>query len=110
MMKVRIDKDYCSDPVWVMEEGESFYANGYLPDFKDILSEELMKDLESYSELWESYFWKLSQDDTYKSEAEEVGIEAFDFLAKSLAFRCKSEAPQIQWSYWNPETKQVVEI
>lgn len=108
-MKVRIDKDYCSDPVWVLEEGEQFYINGHLPDLEDILSDDLMKDLESYSELWEDYSWGVyfSENTTTKDTA---GSEAFELLAKSLAFRCKAEAPHIQWTYWNPKTKQVVEI
>lgn len=108
MMKVRVDKDYCSDPVWVIEEGELFYVNGHLPDFKDILSEELMKDLESYSELWETYFWDYPCNKPTQKMA--TGAECFEMLAKSLAFRCKLEAPHIQWTYWNPKTKQVVEI
>lgn len=97
-MKVRIDKDYCSEPVWVCSNGEQFFANGDLDDFKGMLSEDLIKELQEYSNLWESVYWDHSNISAATYEALD---KLFEKLTKSLAKDCKEQQPEIEWCYWS---------
>lgn len=97
-MKVRIDKDYCSEPVWVCDNEERFFANGDLDDFKGMLSEDLIKELQEYSDLWESVYWDHSN---ISAATYESFDKLFEKLTKSLAKDCKEQQPQIEWCYWS---------
>lgn len=107
MTTIRIDKDYCSEPLWVQQEaGENYFCNGYLPDFKEILSESLYADLEQYSVLWENTFWYLLHNEDNKIPYGKT----FELLAKSLAIRCAEEVPDIKWCYWDSEQKTEIYV
>ncbi len=104
MKTVRIDKDYCSDPVWVLTD-DGYFANDSI-DLYSFLSSDLLADLQAYSNAWESTYWG-SWD--RKPLPSEVG-EAFEILAKSLAIRCKLEAPEISWCYWSNSKREEIYV
>lgn len=97
-MKVRIDKDYCSDPVWVCDTEELFFPNGNLDDFKGKLSEDLIKELQDYSDLWEGVYWDHGN---ICASAYENFDKLFEKLTKFLAEACKKQRPEIEWCYWS---------
>lgn len=106
-MKVRIDKDYCSDPVWVCANGEQFFCNGDLDDFKGMLSEDLIKELQEYSYLWENVYWDLSN---ISATAYEAFDKLFEKLTKSLAIDCKEQQPEIEWCYWSSSKRTEIYV
>lgn len=96
-MKVRIDKDYCSEPVWVCDNEDLIFSNGELDDFKGMLSEDLIKELQEYSDLWENAYRGFSSISATTYDSFE---KLFEKLTKSLAKACKEQQPQIEWCYW----------
>lgn len=54
---LRIDMDYCSDPLWGKINPESSYINLGLDDYKQYLSKNTLSVLKWYTYLWEWYNW-----------------------------------------------------
>lgn len=105
MKTVRIDKDYCSDPVWLLR-ADGCFSNDSLSSYS-FLSAELLADLINYSNTWEKVYW--GSWDREPSLPSGVG-EAFEILAKSLAIRCKLEAPEISWCYWSNSKREEIYV
>ena len=95
-MKVRVDKDYCSDPVWICEDGEEYFTNGDLDDFNGKLSYALISMLKAYSDAWEKVYWR---NDLSAKDLSDFSI-IFEDLSSYLAKQCKKQLPEIEWGYW----------
>lgn len=52
---IRIDMDYCADPLWGAQSADSGFVNLSLEEFKPLLSKDLMHLLSYYQHSWE-YF------------------------------------------------------
>lgn len=50
---IRVDMDYCSDPLWGSADKKSGFCNLSLEDFEKVLSKELMHSLAYYQHSWE---------------------------------------------------------
>lgn len=89
---IKVDMDYCADPLWVSEDGESF-LNGSLSEFEGVLSGGLFFGLKMYQQLWENYHTSLSWvgEDIIGDALEEVQIQ--------LAVRLKEELPDVRVFY-----------
>lgn len=51
---IRVDMDYCADPLWGSASRDGGFCNLCLEDFKSVLSKELMHSLLYYKRSWES--------------------------------------------------------
>lgn len=89
---IKIDMDYCADPVWVSEDGKSF-ANGSLSEFEDVLSQGLLFGLKVYQQLWENYHTVLSW------TGEDLIGEVLEEMQIQLAVRLKDELPNVRVFY-----------
>lgn len=87
---IRVDMDYCSDPIWVSEDGKRFF-NGDVEDLIDIVSENLISNLLLYQDLWDTIHWKLRKCD--KKQKGKFDIIDFQAWEKSLAERLSQELP-----------------
>lgn len=104
---IKIDMDYCADPLWVSADGVHF-VNDSLSEYEDKLSKELMHGLILYQEIWEKSNWS-----KFKSPSEEfkdVGYEESlcDLIKEmeiKLAVRLKTEMPDyhIYYCKYSPE-------
>lgn len=104
---IKIDMDYCADPLWVSADGVHF-VNDSLSEYEDKLSKELMHGLILYQEIWEKSNW--SKFKSPSDEFKDVGYEdSLEDLIKEmeikLAVRLKTEMPDhhIYYCKYSPE-------
>lgn len=79
---IRVDMDFCADPIWESGDGKSF-VNGDIGDYVDLISESLFNELILYQDLWENYHsngWR------YGTKILDIDFPAWEkSLAKSLS-------------------------
>lgn len=51
---IRVDMDYCADPLWGSADKKSGFCNLCLEDFEKVLSKDLMHSLVYYRRSWET--------------------------------------------------------
>ena len=69
---IKIDMDYCADPLWVSVDGIHF-VNDSLSEYEDRLSKELLHGLSLYQDIWELSKW--SKFKSPSDEFKDVGYE-----------------------------------
>ncbi|HBT0444788.1 TPA: hypothetical protein MA058_003444 [Klebsiella pneumoniae] len=98
---IKIDMDYCADPLWVSVDGIHF-VNDSLSEYEDRLSKELLHGLSLYQDIWELSKW--SKFKSPSDEFKDVGYEdSLEDLIKEmeihLAVRLKTEMPDYHIYY-----------
>ncbi len=97
---LKIDMDYCSDPIWVSEDGICF-ANGSLCEFEDLLSKPLLHGLELYRSMWGKSLWSkyLAFDEDFAWPGKDLVSDCIDELQIALAAKLKEELPHVKVLY-----------
>lgn len=94
---IKIDMDYCADPIWVSEDGVRF-PNGCISEFEGILSKALLHSLEVYRCLWEKAHWTehLSPTDMELWPGSGLIFDCLGELQLELAAKLKEELPDVR--------------
>lgn len=99
---LKVDMDYCSDPIWVSNEEESpVFINGSLREFEGVLSKGLLHGLSVYQRLWESSQWPdyLTPTDMQVWPGDDLVDNCLDEMRILLAAKLKEELPDVRVYY-----------
>lgn len=97
---IKVDMDYCADPIWVSVDGIRF-ANVSVSEFEGKLSRGLLHGLEVYRSLWEKSMWTdhLSPTDYSAWPGDDLVDDCLAELQVKLAAQLKEELPDVQVFY-----------
>lgn len=97
---IKVDMDYCADPIWLSDDGEVF-ANGSLSEFDKVLSKNLLHGLEVYRSLWEKAHWSeyMSPTMSFTWDGEDLVHDCLKKMQRELAAQLKKELPDMRVFY-----------
>lgn len=118
MVKIKIDMDYCSSPIWIMDEEDSYFLNDDLDSYKEFFSKELMHLLETYRCLWEANtgtkYLTIFDEPSKHHDSFDLITNKIQEIEYECAKLCKQERPdfEVYVSKWNEEKKtyELIEI
>lgn len=99
---IKVDMDYCADPLWVSEDSENLcFANSSLSEFEEVLSKGLLHGLEVYRSLWEKSNWTkyLSPTKMEVWPCDDITSNCLEEMRQALAERVKRELPDCRVFY-----------
>lgn len=99
---LKVDMDYCADPIWVSTEEESpVFANGSLSEFEGVLSKGLLHGLSVYQWLWEKSQWSdfLTPTDMKAWTGDDLIDDCLEEMRILLAAKLKEELPDVRVYY-----------
>lgn len=90
---IKVDMDYCVDPLWISNDEGGHWVNDHLPQYQDCISTELYELLLKYQHYWECDLWQI---DTDMIDKEITRISNSDVFSIYLAERLQKEWPECQ--------------
>lgn len=77
---LKVDMDYCADPIWISENLGETWINDDLIQYQDKMSEELYKLFILYRDNWEDDLWSVTSDDLVSSIQRFNNIDAVSII------------------------------